>query len=137
MIPNPIGNPEAEDIWVRESDGEAFTTEELAELIDDVRPDLTEEQILSKLNDGRVRATPPRSGHEDDLMAILKNDPHVWQSDLDFIASQAGLVVEIRPGDVLLSNDPGEQNLVITRTEDLFVPAGETAHTRNLWVPST
>ncbi len=117
--------------WKRESDGEPFTSSELADEIAPYRPDLTHEQILAKLEDGRRRATHPQPGSENDLMARLSGE--VQQFDIDAIAAQAGLIIEIRPGDILV-NQEGQQNFAITRSEDVFVPAGGSKTLGGLYV---
>jgi hypothetical protein len=35
-------------------------------------------------------------------------------------------VVEVSPGDVLINKNPSLQNMVVTRSEYIFVPPGET-----------
>lgn len=122
---------QADGTWERESDGETFTSSQLADEIAPYRPDLTHEQILAKLEDGRRRATHPQPGSENDLMARISGE--VQQFDIDTIAQQAGLIIEIRPGDILV-NGQDEQNYVITRSEDVFVPAGESKTLGGLYV---
>jgi len=117
--------------WLHHGDDMIFTPDELADLVAPFRPDLTHEQILQKLNDGRQRMTHPKDNHGDDLMATGNGSPR--QSDIDALAAQAGVIVEVRPGDILV-NGQGEQNYVITRSEDVFVPANDSVTLGGLYV---
>lgn len=107
--------------WKRKGDDAVFTDEELAAEVNDQYPDLTQEQLADWLKDKR-RFTPPVPGSEDDIMANKKKDPH--QGDIDAIAAQAGVIIEVKPGTILANKDGSEQNFVITRNEEVFVPAG-------------
>jgi hypothetical protein len=109
--------------WRRRSDGQTFTSGELANEIAPKYPGKTVAEIRTWLErQGTTRVTPPDDPN--DLMSSL--DGQVRQSDIDAIGSQAGLVVEVRPGDIVVNKDGNEQNFAITRTVDMFVPAGES-----------
>jgi len=122
-----------DDTWIRESDGQTFTSSALANEIAPFRPDLTTAEIVAKLEDpSRQRATVPFPGSGDDLMATVKGS--VQQSDIDALAAQAGLIIEIRPGTILVNKDGGEQSFVIIRSEDIFVPPGGSKTLGGLYV---
>ena len=117
--------------WERESDGETFTDSELADVFAPLKPELTLQEILDKINDGRERITHPLPGSEDDIMGSLEGT--VQQSDIDHLAGQSGLIIEIRPGDILV-NKEDQQNFAITRSEDVFVPPGGSKQLDGLYV---
>ncbi|MFQ5640266.1 MAG: T9SS type A sorting domain-containing protein [bacterium] len=89
-------------------------------------------EIQNKLEDGRRSASGPKPGSENDLMATL--DGSVQQSDVDALAAQAGLIIEIRPGSIFVNKDVGDQNFVIIRSEDIFIPAGGSKTLGGLYV---
>jgi hypothetical protein len=64
----------------------------------------------------------PKDGHENDLMGDQEKPP--LQSDIDNLAEQAGLIINIKPGDMLVNTENYEQNLVINRSGDLFLKPG-------------
>ncbi len=77
----------------------------------------------TKLNKAtRRRFIVPLDRHENNPMASLR-EGDFQQSHIDAIAEQAGAMVEVRQGDILLNKDESEQNFVITCSEDVFVPA--------------
>ena len=118
---------EATGTWFRESDGEPFTADALAEYLVPLSPSgLSEEEILSRLNDGRTRVSVPHADHKDDLMGGLQGRALARQADIDFIAAHAGLSVDVRPGDVIVNKTSGDQNLVVTHAENVFAPDGES-----------
>lgn len=122
-----------DDTWIRQSDGETFTTSTLAKELDPLFSELNESQVKAKLEEpGRERITAPMAGHENDLMAGPKGS--VQQSDIDALAAQAGLIIEVRPGTILVNKDGGDQNFVIIRSEDIFVPPGGTKTLGGLYV---
>lgn len=123
---------QADGTWRRQSDGQTFTTSSLANELAPSYPEYTLAELLAKLEDGRRRATAPVAGSENDLMATLKGS--VQQSDIDALAAQAGLVIEVRPGDILVNKDGSEQNFVLIRSEDVFVPTGGSKTLGGLYV---
>lgn len=65
----------------------------------------------------------PNEGHENDLMGRVSKPPA--QADIDKLAGQAGLIIDINPGDILINNNNGEQNLVVIKSGNLFLKPGE------------
>jgi hypothetical protein len=61
-----------------------------------------------------------RDGSENDLMAGSGTET-IRQSDIDQIASNPGLLVEIPPGSVFVNKNVDDQNILVTHGEDLFV----------------
>jgi hypothetical protein len=78
----------------------------------------------------------PLPGHQNDIMATgeLSDTSVVWPGDLAGFVARAGVRVTGSPGDVLLSKDPGKQNLVVGAPFDLFARVGETARADGLVV---
>ena len=64
-------------------------------------------------------------------MAKLDGTPST--SDIDAIASSSGLLVEVKPGNILINKNGSNQNIAITRSEDLFVAAGQTKTIQGLY----
>jgi hypothetical protein len=122
--------------WKRDGDGKAFSSTELAAEVHDRLHSfsgLTRIQIVQGLDKpSRKQYLISKSGNRRNLMARL--DGVVQQSDIDFIASRAGLIVEVRPGDILVNTDSTEQNFAIARSEDVFAPAGGQKYLGGLWV---
>lgn len=117
-------NKQADGTWKLRSDGTTKTAAEFAALLAPKYPNSTQTAILAWLNrDGFTRVAPTHAGHENDLMATLSGD--VQQSDIDALVAKAGVVVEVKPGDVLVNKNDSDQNLGVTRSLDLFVKAGE------------
>lgn len=110
---------QADGTWRREGDGKVLTSEELAKILaPEGQPVEPTKRWLERATTQRV--SEPQPGHHDDLMATLSGK--VRQSDIDALVAQAGLVVDVRPGEVLVNKDADEQNLVITRSRTIFVP---------------
>lgn len=130
--------------WRRQRDGYTVGTVELAQILAGYYPHLTITELIEKLeNPGMTVASVPWEGHGGDLMARFNGV--LQQSDLDAITANAGIVVEVRPGTILVNRNNDEQNLVITHSEDVYVPVGGykqldglyTACTnRNVYLPS-
>lgn len=117
--------------WKRRSDGQEFTSDQLAAEIDSKYPNLTAAQIETWLErEGTTRVTPPDDPN--DLMATKNGS--VQQADIDSLAGQAGLLVQVRPGTILVNKDGGDQNFVVTRNTDIFVPDGDTKTLDGLFV---
>ncbi|MCB0598123.1 MAG: hypothetical protein H6557_12225 [Lewinellaceae bacterium] len=113
--------------------GTIYTSAQLSVLLDPKYPNHTAADLEAWLNQAsNKRVTAPQDGSEGDLMAELSGS--VQQSDIDAIAAQAGLVVEIRPGDILINKNGNEQNFAITRSVDMFIPAGQQKTLDGLWV---
>ena len=65
----------------------------------------------------------PKDGHENDLMGNQTKPP--LQSDIDKLASQAGLIINTKPGDILVNTGDAQQNFVVNHSGDLFLKPGE------------
>jgi hypothetical protein len=122
----PSGN------WRRASNREEFTNNDFANMVQAVFPQLTLAAILARLNDPTCqRVTLPMSGHDNDIMAVRTKNP--LQSDIDAIIAQAGLIVEVQPGNIAIGKDATEQNFVFTRAVDVFVTRGKNQTLMGLW----
>jgi hypothetical protein len=114
----------ADGTWRRESDGQTFTSEQLANMYYQ-RFGTTEEIMKQAFEDPDFkRHAPPHDGHENDIMTKLTGNPTA--STIDKIASKAGLVIDVKPGDILINKNEGNQNIMITRSERFFVKKGES-----------
>ncbi|MGH7495616.1 MAG: FlgD immunoglobulin-like domain containing protein [bacterium] len=107
--------------WRREADGKSFTSEELAKILAPPgQPfDPTKRWLDRRSN---MRVASPHPGHHNDLMATLSGK--VQKSDIDALVAQAGLVIDVRPGETLVNKKRREQNFVITRGTGIFVLDG-------------
>lgn len=120
-----------DDTWKRRSDGQVFTSDQLAAELNSKYPNLTVAQLKAYFErDGVTRVTPPDDPN--DLMATKSGS--VQQADIDSLAGQAGLLVQVRPGTILVNKDGGDQNFVVTRTTDIFVPEGDSKRLDGLYV---
>jgi hypothetical protein len=121
--------------WVRESDGSVFTSDQLATEITPKFPDFTLEMMKAWLDyEQTQRITVPNDPNANDVMGTNKGSPQPLQSDLDVIAAQAGLEVDVQPGDVLVNKDESSQNLVATHELDMFVAAGQSKTLEGVYV---
>ncbi len=115
--------------WVATQDGEEIwwgSTEDLASALQPSYDPMSIEELVDTLNDPALtRLTVPLEGEENNVMAGSGGD-EVPQRYFDALAAAAGIIVEIRPGDILIQRDGDDQHLVVTRSLDLFVPAGES-----------
>jgi hypothetical protein len=115
---------QADGTWRRKNDGQSFTSEQLANMYHQ-RFGTTVEIMKAAFEDPDFkRHATPQAGHEDDIMAKLTGNPSA--SAIDQIASQAGLVIDVRPGDILVNKNGSNQNITITRSERFFVKRGES-----------
>ena len=115
---------QADGTWRRKSDGQSFTSEQLANMYHQ-RFGMTAEQMKKKFeNPTCKRHAAPQDGHENDIMGMLTGNP--TKSAIDQIASKAGLLIDVRPGDILVNKDESNQNITITRSERFFVNKGES-----------
>ena len=74
-----------------------------------------------KMLDGNKRLSWPNSKG---VMASYEDRP--TQSDIDSLAKKAGLIINIKPGDMLVDKNNYQQNLVVNHSGDLFLKPGET-----------
>jgi len=107
--------------WRREADGKALTSEELAKILAPPgQPiDPTKRWLDRRSN---MRVASPHPGHANDLMATLSGK--VRQSDIDALVAQAGLVIDVHPGETLVNRRNNAQNFMITRGTGILVPDG-------------
>ncbi len=115
---------QADGTWRRENDGQSFTSEQLANTYHQRYG--TTAEIMKKAfeNPTFKRHAPPQDGHENDIMAKLTGNPSV--SAIDKIASKAGLLIDVKPGDIMVNKNESNQNIIITRSERFFVKRGES-----------
>ncbi|MBG0859551.1 MAG: T9SS type A sorting domain-containing protein [Bacteroidales bacterium] len=129
--------------WKSSKDNNTYTSDDLAQMYYSYYNDLahkncpscevTEADLKAWLEKPDVfRLTPPEAGHENDIMGEpLMGFP--LQSDIDQIASKAGLVIDIQPGDILINKYDYEQNIAITHSEHLFLQPGESKQLEGLY----
>ncbi len=118
--------------WTKDGGLTSLTSAQLAPLLTATYPGQTVGWITARLSDPQRQMTSQvRPGHETDPMG--SDGPTPLQSDLDGIAAQAGLVVDIPAGTVLVNKRSDAQNLVTTRETHLFVPAGQVRTIYGLW----
>ena len=115
---------QADGTWRRKNDGQTFTSEQLANMYHQ-RLGTTAEimQLMLDVPTYKRHATP-QDGHENDIMGTVSGNPAA--SAIDQIASKAGLVIDVKPGDILINKDESNQNITITRSERFFVKKGES-----------
>ncbi len=108
--------------WLSETEGLMYSnTADFAQYAASREPSRTASSIAKFLADKDIYSVP-KAGHDKDLMADYTKP--LLQSDIDKITSNPGLLVNIPSGDVLANRDPSAQNLVVTHSDDLFVPPG-------------
>ncbi len=115
---------QADGMWRRKNDGQSFTSEQLADMYHEKFGKTAEEMKKKFEKPTCKRHVAPQDGHENDIMGMLTGNPSV--SAIDSIASKAGLVIDVKPGDILINKNKGNQNITITRSERFFVKRGET-----------
>ncbi|HEX9731589.1 MAG TPA: hypothetical protein VGG06_06325 [Thermoanaerobaculia bacterium] len=123
---------QSDGTWKRKSDGQIFTKSQLVDILDPKYPNLNKTQIENWLD-----GVPSTSVPDDPTDLMSTKTGSVKQSDLDALKAQAGVIVEIRPGDVLANETPSQQNFAITRSEDIFVENGMTKTVNGLWAACT
>jgi len=134
-----LGLPDRYDDWKKKSDGNWYqkgvpgvkTTYDLA-LEYSTRLGMTVDDFYNKYDNPKIkRFGPAWPGHENDIMATLKGK--LLQSDIDQIASKAGLNIKINPGDIVTSKNGDDQSLAIDREENIFLSKGETKEIEGLY----
>ena len=128
------GAGQDQHVWRRKGDTENLTTGELARAIAEYYPDKTEAELIAMLEaaaNGRVTPHP----NPEDLMDSLRGTP--LQSDIDALAAQAGLLVNVRPCGVFVNKNMESQHFAITRSRDLFIPAMGISTLDGLYVACT
>jgi hypothetical protein len=125
-----MGLPDQYDDWVKQPDGSWVSdteglmysnTADFAQYAATREPGRTANSIAKYLANKDLYSVA-KAGHENDLMA--DNLKPLLQSDIDKITSNPGLLVNIPSGDVLANRNSSAQNLVVTHSDDLFVPPG-------------
>ena len=100
------------------------TTDALADQVAPAWPGWTKAQILAYLNRRDVLSvSAPYAGQSGNLMGWLTGSAQ--GTDVDALAGKAGLVIDIKPGDILVNKNQGDQNLLITHGTQVFVKPGE------------
>jgi hypothetical protein len=124
---------QADGTW--KNNGQTLTSDELADLyIERNTADLTKEQFKQWADSMPVN-TPhsiPSEGNKGDLMAELNGN--LSSKYFDELAKKAGVIVEARPGDILVNKDGENQNFVNTRTADIFAGGGDIKTLEGLWI---
>ena len=113
-LKQPDGN------WKNSKDGNILAPNDFVDLYNSRKNNHITTNDLDKLN----LVSIPFEGHQDDFMYEQTNP--IRQSDIDKIAAQAGLIIDINPGDIFINKDNSKQNLVVIKSGNLFVKPGET-----------
>jgi hypothetical protein len=117
-------NKQPNGSWVNAKTGQSYANDDaFASYYASKYPPITADaakNFLSKVD----LAGMPQDGAENDLMAVVKKAP--TQADIDQIASAPGLEVNVPEGTILSNRSGGEQNLVVTRAEQVYAPPGGT-----------
>lgn len=118
--------------WSLKGGGTNLTSDQLAPLLANRYPGETLDWVKARISRPEMRlVSQTKPGHEDDIMGDGVKTPR--QSDIDAIAAQAGLIVDIPAGSVLTNKDPDAQHLVTTRATKMFIPNGQTRTINGLW----
>ncbi len=119
--------------WEKTEDGTTLTNNELADLIKPSQPGLSLTDVRNWLaKPSTQRAATLHPGHENNIMA--RRDGKVEQRDIDFFTSHpAGVLVQVRPGDILLNKNRLGQNLALLRYDNIFAPAGSVRTLHGLY----
>ncbi|MBN2029142.1 chitobiase/beta-hexosaminidase C-terminal domain-containing protein [bacterium] len=111
--------------------GLSITAEQLAQNLYNLYHTNSVAYYLEHLENNKNIALP----HATEMNQVMGNPikpPH--QQDIDNIATQAGILIEVVPGSILANKNGNDQNFTTTRSVDLFVPAGETKTIQGLYV---
>ncbi len=109
--------------WLNEQDGTTkYSSSDFLNLYHSKHPSdkLSDDQNF--LNNNQ-RSGWPKDGHENDLMGDQTKLP--LQSDIDKLAAQVGLIINSKPGDILVNTGDYQQNFVVSHLGDLFLKPGE------------
>ena len=126
-----LGLEDQYDDYVKQPDGSWYSksadtklsdNETLANLIMSREPPQSRSELLKFLETSPLYSVTKKD-HTNDLMADKSGS--VRKDDIDLLAAQAGLLVKIRPGDVLVNRNSSNQNLVVTHGDDMFVRSGQ------------
>jgi hypothetical protein len=136
-----LGFDDVYNDYVKQPDGtwksgdQSLTSEQWAQLYKDRNEtDLTIEQLKEWADNMPVNSSTsiPMEGHKGDLMADKSGG--LSTSHFDELAAKAGLIVEVRPGDILVNKDGDNQNLINTRSQNIFTENGDSKTLEGLWV---
>lgn len=112
--------------WKRDSDDAQVTNLDLAQLLSSSYPDVSIEDIISSLENPYVYdVRVPYPGYEGHVMGMPLEPGKPSQEDINNITSNVGILVEVRPGTIVVNEDNESQNLIITHNLDLYVAPGE------------
>ena len=115
-------NKQPDGNWKNSNDGSTLSNNEFVSLLDSKYPQNSKAQNTDIAKKSGLISIP-RNGQENNLMGDVSKPP--LQSDIDRLASMAGLIIKIEPGDILSNTDNDSQNLLVIRTESLFLNFGE------------
>ncbi|MGA9291675.1 MAG: hypothetical protein WBV81_03740, partial [Ignavibacteriaceae bacterium] len=116
-------NKQPDGSWKNSKDGTTLNNDDFVNLYhsrhpaDDINKD---KQIINSSSLLSIAV----DDHLNDLMGDVSKP--LLQSDIDKIAGQAGLIIDINPGDIFINKDNEKQNLVVIKSGNLFVNPGET-----------
>ena len=113
-------NKQPDGSWTSSSDGTNLSNTDFMNFYNDKYGSNHDASKFDKVN----KLSVPQDGHEDDLMANRSKAP--LQSDIDYLAFQAGLIIKINAGDIFTSTKVFRQSLVAIHTGDLFLAPGQT-----------
>ena len=106
--------------WVNEQDPNiTYSASDYLNLYHSKFPDHSLSQDMSWLAKNKRTGWPTGKG----VMGDSKQPP--TQSDIDSLAMHAGLIINIKPGDILVNTGNSQQNLSVTHSDDLFLNPGE------------
>ena len=135
-----MGLPDHYTNYVKQPDGSwsadggktTTTSAQLAAQLQPRFPGWTLAQIQAQLDKPDTPwTTVPWSGYDNDLMATVYGEPR--QDEIDALASQAGLVVDVPAGTVLANKYTAAQNLLTLRETHILVPKGQVRTIYGLW----
>lgn len=102
----------------------SLTTSELADQLKQAYPTKTKAWLEAYLRRPNVLSvSAPYPGQAGNLMGWLSGTAQ--GSDIDALAGKAGLVIDVKPGDILVNKNQSDQNLLVTHGTQLFVKPGE------------
>ncbi len=116
-------NKQADGSWVNSKTGQSYPDDNsFVDYIQTKFPDNDLNSIKDFLKDNDVYSIP-KDGFENDLMANVSKKP--TQAEIDQVTAHPGLLVNIPVGTPLVNRATGEQDLVTTRNDYVFVGPGE------------
>jgi hypothetical protein len=117
--------------WSSSATNKVFANDnDFAQYVSSKDPAFTPQQVLEYLKDHDFYSVT-RDGHENELMG--NHHFPMRQVDIDKIVGHPGMLITVKPGDVLVSRDIYSQNILMTHTVDLFVPPGKKRSLNGLY----